>query len=150
VAQDLINAAKRVVANSENNIVDRKKLDFLTDSSIAAGIAQAEFILSDGYTGSKGYPVKGDPLYGKGFTTIIAGLMHPLARGSVHINSSDESDHPIYDPAFASNEYDLQALVTMAKYIRTIAQSPPFSYVSDSLDRNAIESITDCNIPGLG
>jgi choline dehydrogenase-like flavoprotein len=126
---ELVEAAKRVVASSENNVVDKKKLEFLTNSSISGGIAQAEFILSDGYTGTKGYPVKGSPLYGKGFTTIIAGLMHGLARGYVHINTSDATAKPVYNPAFASNEYDLKALVTMAKYIRKVAQTTPFSDV---------------------
>ena len=123
----LVKAAQRVGA-AMNNVVDDAKVRFLTNATLSQTIAQAEFILSDGYTGNKGYPLEGDPLYGKGFTTIIAGLMHPLARGSVHINSSHPSAHPDYDPAFASNEYDLQALITLAKYIRTIAQTPPFSY----------------------
>lgn len=123
---ELVATAKRVAAE-ENNIVDKKKLKWLTDPQYKDTIAQAEFVLSDGYTGSKGYPVAGSPLYGKGFTTIIAGLMHQLARGSVHIASSSPTAKPIYDPNFASNDYDLQGLVIMAKYIRKIAQTPPFS-----------------------
>ncbi len=130
--ESLVNAAKRVVASSENNVVDKKKLEYLTDPQLSATIAQAEFILSDGYSGVRGYPVKGDPLYAKGFTTIFAGLMHPLARGYVHINSSDASVNPVYNPAFASNEYDLRALVILAKYVRTIAQDPPFSTLWES------------------
>ncbi|KAK3716466.1 hypothetical protein LTR37_006362 [Vermiconidia calcicola] len=120
----LVNAAKQVAAEM-NNVVDDKKVEWLSNPEIS----QAEFILSDGYTGSKGYPAQGTPLYGKGFTTIIAGLMHQLARGSVHIKSSDVSVYPTYDPNFASNEYDLRAIVAMAKYIRKIAQSAPFSQV---------------------
>ena len=127
----LVEAAKQVVAGI-NSVVDEKKLEFLTNATLSPGIAQAEFILSDGYLGSKGYPAEGSPLYGKSFTTIIGGVMHPLARGSVHINSSDASVHPVYDPAFASNEYDFQALVALAKYIRTIAQTASFSDVWQS------------------
>ena len=128
-SDSLVNAAKQVVTTSEKNVVDKKKLDFLTDPTLSSKIAQVELILSDGYTEGKGYPAEDDPLYGRGFTTIIAGLTHPLARGYVHINSSDASAHPVYNPAFASNEYDLQALVAMAKYIRTVAQTAPFSKV---------------------
>ncbi|KAK5163580.1 uncharacterized protein LTR77_010529 [Saxophila tyrrhenica] len=123
----LVNAAKRVVAKFENNIVDRTKLNFLTDPALSSSIVQAEFILSDGYTGSKGYPLANSTLYGKGFFTIIAGLMHELARGSVHINSSEPGVNPAYDPAFASNAYDLQGLVAMAKYIRKVANTAPLA-----------------------
>ncbi len=130
---ELIDAAKRVVASKENNVVDKVKLGFLTNSTVSPGIAQVELVFSDGYTGGKGYPKPGTPLYGKGFSTILAALMHPLARGNVHINTSDATQHPIYDPTFASNEYDLKGLVTMAKYIRKVFQTPPFadSFVSE-------------------
>ena len=47
----------------------------------------------------------------------------------MHIVSSNASVHPAYNPAFASNEYDLQGLVAAAKYIRKVAQTPPFSSV---------------------
>ena len=121
---ELVNAAKRVAANL-NNVVDNKKLTWLIDPDIA----EAEFLLSDGYSGIKGYPKAGDPLYGKGFTTIFAALMHPLARGSVHINSTNPAAKPVYDPAYASNEYDLKALIELAKYVRKIAQTAPFSSI---------------------
>ena len=126
----LVELAKQV-ANATNNVVDKKKLTFLTDPTFSKTIAQAEFVLSDGYTGNKGYPAVGTPLHnaGAGFTTIIAGLMHPLSRGYVHIKSNNASEHPAYNPAFASNEYDLQGLITMAKYIRKAAQTAPFSSV---------------------
>jgi len=126
---ELVEAAKQVVASTENNVVNQRKLSFLTNPDYSNAVAQAEFVLSDGYTGSKGYPAQGDPLYGSGFTTIIAALMHPLARGYVHIKSNNASGHPAYNPAFANNEYDLQGLVAIAKYIRKVAQTAPFSEV---------------------
>lgn len=127
-AAELVKVAKRVTADV-HNVVDRKKLEWLTDPDQCAGIAQAEFLLSDGYSGLKGYPKQGDPLYGKGFTTVFAALMHPLARGYVHINSTDALAKPVYNPAFASNEYDLRALVELSKYIRRIATTAPFSEI---------------------
>ncbi|KAK3112588.1 hypothetical protein LTR53_010982 [Teratosphaeriaceae sp. CCFEE 6253] len=123
----LVNAAKSVVASTENNVVDKKKLSFLTNAKSRTTIAQAELVLSDGYTGGKGYPKNGTALYGSGFQTIIGALMHPLARGYVHITSANASEHPAYNPAFASNEYDLQGLITIAKYIRKVAQTAPFA-----------------------
>ncbi|GAB7325561.1 hypothetical protein MBLNU13_g09561t1 [Cladosporium sp. NU13] len=125
---ELVEIAKRVTAEY-NSVVDNKKLQWLTDSNLSASVPEAEFLLSDGYSGLKGYPKPGDPLYGKGFTTVFAALMHPLARGYVHINPSDPSAKPVYDPAFASNEYDLKALVELSKYIRRIATTAPFSSI---------------------
>lgn len=125
---ELVEAAKRVVADLDN-VVDNKKLEWLTDPVLSSSVAEAELLLSDGYSGLKGYPKVGDPLYGKGFTTIFAALMHPLARGYVHVNSTDPAGKPIYNPAYASNEYDLKALVELSKYIRRIATTPPFSDV---------------------
>lgn len=55
--------------------------------------------------------------------------MHPLARGYVHINSSKPSEHPVYNPAFLNNEYDVQGLVAIAKYLRKVAQTAPFSAI---------------------
>jgi choline dehydrogenase-like flavoprotein len=122
----LVTAAKRVAARM-NSTIDNAKLELLANPKHVNSVAQVEFVLSDGYTGGKGYPKNTTDLYGKGFQTIIAGLMHQLARGSVHINSSDASAHPVYDPNFASNEYDLQGIVAMAKQIRKIATTAPFS-----------------------
>ena len=127
-SSDIVDTAKQVAADL-NNVVDNKKLEFLTDSTYQNTIAQSELLLSDGYTGNKGYPAVGTPLYGKGFTTIIAGLMHQLARGSVHINTTDATAKPVYDPNFASNDYDLQGIIAMAKYIRKVATTAPFSNV---------------------
>jgi choline dehydrogenase-like flavoprotein len=122
---ELVGIAKSVAADY-NSVVDDKKLQWLTDSTLSASVAETEFLLSDGYSGLKGYPKTGDPLYGKGFTTIFAALMHPLARGHVHINTTDIAADPVYNPAFASNEYDLKALVELSKYIRRIATTAPF------------------------
>ena len=122
--QELIATAQRV-AGEMNSVVDNKKLAWLSNPSVA----EAEFLLSDGYSGNKGYPKQGEPLYGKGFTTLFAALMHPLARGSVHINTTDAAAKPVYDPAFVSNEYDMQAMVELAKYLRKIATTEPFASI---------------------
>ena len=112
-------ARKSVGASSD--IGHKLKLAQLADRSIP----QVEVIFSDGYTGMKGYPPAGTPLHGDGFFTLIAGLMHPLSRGSVHINASDPLGAPIIDPKYLDNEYDIQAMVELAKFCRCIALSEP-------------------------
>jgi len=105
--------------------VDKIKLGWMSDTTIP----QLEVIFSDGYTGIKGYPVVGDELYGKGFFSLIAAVMHPLSRGSVHINTSDILGKPIIDPRYLSNEYDIQAAIAAIKRCRQIAMTSPLREV---------------------
>jgi len=109
---------------------DRAKLLHLADRRVP----QLEVIFSDGYTGVKGYPAPGTPLYGRNFFTLIAGLMHPLARGSVHLNASTVRGRgggaaavakPVIDPRYGASAYDVAALVEAAKFLRRLALAPP-------------------------
>ncbi|KAK3336353.1 GMC oxidoreductase [Cercophora scortea] len=108
-----------------DDVGTRKKLKQLADPTIP----QVEIIFSDGYTGVKGYPAVGTPLRGKNFFTLIAGLMHPLSRGSVHINATDPRGNPVIDPRFLNNEYDVQGLVGIAQFCRRIAHAEPLRSV---------------------
>ncbi len=81
--------------------------------------------MSDGYTGVKGYPAVNTTLYGKGFFSLIAAIMHPFSRGTVHINASNPLGKPLIDPRYLSNEYDLQAAIAAIKKCRQIALTPP-------------------------
>jgi choline dehydrogenase-like flavoprotein len=108
---------------SSTSVVNQKKLSFLSSLSVP----QLEVIFSDGYTGPKGYPLPSSPLYGKGFFTLIAAVMHPLNLGTVHISSSNISIPPTLNPNYFSNEYDIQSAISAAKYIRKIANTAPVS-----------------------
>ncbi|KAK3938553.1 GMC oxidoreductase [Diplogelasinospora grovesii] len=101
--------------------LDKKKLQFLDDASIP----QVELIFSDGYTGLQGYPAVGSPLYGKNSLSFIAGLMHPLSRGSVHVNPANPAGNPIIDPRYLDNEHDVQALIGAVKFCPEIARTEP-------------------------
>jgi choline dehydrogenase-like flavoprotein len=119
--------AKAAVGPSKHP-ADTKKLEWLSDQSIP----QLEIIMSDGYTGVKGYPAVGTPLYGKGFFSLLAAVMHPLSRGTVHINVTNPLGKPIIDPNYLSNDYDLQAAIYAIKKCRQIATTAPLSGVWDS------------------
>ena len=111
------------VVDKMGSVVDKKKVSYM--SSLAA--PQVEIIFSDGYTGVKGYPAVGTPLYGKDFFTLIGVVMHPLSRGTAHISSSDIDVAPTIDPKYLSNDYDVKAAVSVAKYCRKIATTAPLS-----------------------
>jgi choline dehydrogenase-like flavoprotein len=116
----LIELAKAAVGNSTYP-AERKKLEWMYDETIP----QLEVIMSDGYTGVKGYPAVNTTLYGQGFFSLIAAIMHPLGRGTVHINASNPLGKPLIDPRYFSNEHDLQAAIEGIKKCRQIALISP-------------------------
>jgi choline dehydrogenase-like flavoprotein len=123
-----LRALAKAAVGSSKHPADKKKLEWLSDYTVP----QLEIIMSDGYTGVKGYPAVGTPLYGKGFFSLLAAVMHPLSRGSVHINATNPIGKPIIDPNYLSNDYDLQAAIAAIKKCRQIALTPPLRDVWDS------------------
>ncbi|KAH8896811.1 GMC oxidoreductase [Thozetella sp. PMI_491] len=120
-----LKALSRDAVGASTDVGQLAKLAFLNDTSVP----QVEVIFSDGYTGLKGYPASGSALFGKSFFTLIAGLMHPLSRGTIHINPADPHGKPIIDPKYLSNEADVQAMVEATKFCRRIAQAAPLQSV---------------------
>ncbi|CAN9261985.1 unnamed protein product [Alternaria alternata] len=110
-----------------SNPVDRKKLELLTGHG--SGAPDIEVVFSDGYIGTTGYPKNGTTGYGKQYVTLLAGVQHPFARGSVHINGSDPLNKPLVNPRYLSTSYDLEALISAAKYTRRMAKTAPFKNV---------------------
>lgn len=128
---DVLNDTSSLLASAsasadKSNAIDMKKLQNLEDTSKL--VPQAEVLFSDGYLGAKGYPAANSSLYGSSFFALIGVIQHPFSRGSSHINSSDFEAKPIFDPNYLSNPYDLEGVAQIAKFLRTIAQTPPMSY----------------------
>lgn len=109
-----------------SNVIDVKKLQNLED--LAKLVPQAEVLFSDGYLGAKGYPAANSTLYGSSFFALIGVLQHPLSRGSSHVTSANFTAKPRFDPNCLSSSYDLHGVAYIAKFLRTIAQTPPMSY----------------------
>jgi choline dehydrogenase-like flavoprotein len=109
----------------KSNPIDRKKLALLTDDK--SGAPDLEVIFSDGYIGTRGYPANGTAGYGKQYATLLAGVMHPFARGTVHINSADPVAKPLIDPRYISTPYDLEATKQAAEYTRKMASTAPYT-----------------------
>jgi choline dehydrogenase-like flavoprotein len=100
--------------------VDKKKLEYLRNPSIP----QLELIMEANYVGASGYP-------GGNFVTIFTSVMHPMARGSVHINPAAPNDKPNIDLQYFVNEYDVRAVMEGAKYARKIAETEPMRSIWD-------------------
>jgi choline dehydrogenase-like flavoprotein len=107
-----------------SNTIDRMKLSLLSDPDSRAPDLQVVF--GDGYIGTRGYPANTTSGYGKKYATLLAGVMHPFARGSVHISSSNSSAKPVIDPRYLSTKFDLEAAKQAAKYLRKMGTTAPF------------------------
>ncbi|KAF5575813.1 GMC oxidoreductase [Fusarium pseudocircinatum] len=101
-------------------VVDKKKLEYLSDPSIP----QPELLLEANYVGAQGYPGTSP-----NFITIFSSIMHPMSRGSVHINGQDVNRKPIIDLNYLNNEYDIQALIEGARFARKVAETEPLRFV---------------------
>lgn len=128
---------------NHSNPIDAAKLRLLTAFNGTA--PDLEIVFSDGYIGTRGYPSNTTAGYGKQYVSLIAGVMHPLARGSVHVNTSSPepfASNPVIDPRFLSNKYDTAALVQAAKYTRKISQTYPFrdTWVSEYDPGNSVQT----------
>ncbi|KAK5655093.1 hypothetical protein OQA88_5992 [Cercophora sp. LCS_1] len=116
-----LTALAHTAVGSSPDIGHKKKLEQLANPTIP----QLELILGDGYTGRNGYPPPTSPRYGQNFVTFVIILMHPLSRGSVHINSTNPLGKPTINPQFLDNEYDIQAFIESAKFARRVAAAEP-------------------------
>jgi len=104
--------------------IDQLKRSYLSPP-LSHTVPQVEVIFSDGYTGLQGYPPPTSPLHGMHTFTLIGVVQHPLSRGSVHITSRNTSQPPAIDPHYLSHPYDLSATTALARFLRTVAQTPP-------------------------
>ncbi|KAF5545947.1 GMC oxidoreductase [Fusarium mexicanum] len=101
-------------------VLDKKKLEYLSDPSVP----QLELLLEANYVGAQGYPGTSP-----NFITIFSSIMHPMSRGSVHINGKDVKGKPIIDLNYLNNEYDIQALIEGARFARKVAETEPLRSV---------------------
>ncbi|KAF8860625.1 alcohol oxidase [Acephala macrosclerotiorum] len=62
-----------------------------------------------------------------GYAGIVPVLTHAFSRGSIHIQSSDPSTHPIIDPRYLSHPIDLELLTQGLLFTQTIANTSPLA-----------------------
>ena len=123
---DLLTSLATQAVEADNTTITNQKLQFLTDPVKNADVPQFEIFLSDGYSGRKGYPSDNTTAaYDNGYFTLFGVLQHLFSHGSVHITSTNISAQPQINPNYISSDYELQALITAAKYLRKLATTPP-------------------------
>jgi choline dehydrogenase len=62
-----------------------------------------------------------------GYAGIVIALTHAFSRGSIHIQSSDPTIHPLIDPNYLSHPIDLELLVSGLLFTQTISETAPLS-----------------------
>jgi len=59
----------------------------------------------------------------EGFT-FVPTLLHPLSSGNVALRSSNSHDPPLIDPAYLSNEDDVETILQAVRYVQKLVSSP--------------------------
>lgn len=59
------------------------------------------------------------------FITFLAGNMHPMARGSIHINSTSINNPPVINGNYFDNEYDVQVVKDSTQMILNLVNTEP-------------------------
>ncbi|SDH10127.1 choline dehydrogenase [Sinosporangium album] len=77
-------------------------------------------------------PVDGYPVPDFGFT-IGAGIMRPKSRGRLTLRSADLSDTPVIDPAYLTQRYDVDAMISAVEIALAIAAGGAFTHLKASL-----------------
>jgi len=65
----------------------------------------------------------------KKYACLVALMNHPFSRGYIHINSSNPLEHPVIDPRYFEEEYDVRSFAESIKFVRRIAQQEYFKNI---------------------
>lgn len=130
ISNDTASKLRALVDSDESltSVTDKLKKSY-SSPALRDQVPQLEMIFSDGYTGAKGYPAANSSQFGIGTFSLIGAVQHPLSKGYVHISSRNITDKPLINPNYLSHPYDLQAITSLAKFMRKVASSKPMSDV---------------------
>ncbi|KAH9967749.1 hypothetical protein BGW80DRAFT_1462090 [Lactifluus volemus] len=65
------------------------------------------------------------PEPGKKYITIVSILNHPWSRGTIHAASADPLAPPALDPHYYEDDFDLQNMVELVKFVRKLGKTSP-------------------------
>jgi len=72
---------------------------------------------------------------GKSYITMELISQHPFSRGTIHAKSKDPLENPLIDPKMFDFDYDLESMVTLMEYTRSLKTVEPWkSAVRKELD----------------
>ncbi|KAI0644103.1 alcohol oxidase [Trametes meyenii] len=68
-----------------------------------------------------------NPEANQSYVTVLAGILHPSSKGSIHISSSDALSAPTIDLNLLSSAFDRAVIVQFMKFVQKIGKATPFS-----------------------
>ncbi|KAL0959318.1 hypothetical protein HGRIS_014580 [Hohenbuehelia grisea] len=86
------------------------------------------------------------PQQDQSYLTLLVGIQHPVARGSVHISSSSAATAPTINGNYLSNDYDAQTLLRAIKFAVGLKDNQPLASHVAAL--NSPTASTDDDILG--
>ncbi|KAL1741327.1 hypothetical protein HDZ31DRAFT_84891 [Schizophyllum fasciatum] len=89
-------------------------------------VAQFEVVVDDGLDLRNG----AGPEEGKAYMSVSVAGMHPFSRGSVHVNSSDPTAHPVIKTNFFGADVDLDMLASAVEYALGFANTTAYAALS--------------------
>ncbi|KAF8575275.1 GMC oxidoreductase [Ramaria rubella] len=101
----------------------RKQYEFQKGWLSDSRYAQAEIISVPGFIPGPG--LRASP-HGR-YSPLMAYLMHPFSRGTVHISSPDPLAPPAIDPRYFSHPEDLDMPLHVLKFVLNISETEPFA-----------------------
>ncbi|KAF9451318.1 GMC oxidoreductase [Macrolepiota fuliginosa MF-IS2] len=123
LTSDELATAKELLSTKPASI-SQESFD-LIKNKINNGVPQAEFILFNSFSGG---PTK-EP--NTSYVSMAVTHLHPLSRGSIHINSASIDDHPLIDPNVLDSEWDQWFLAKATAYGRRFFETKAFQEIFD-------------------
>ncbi|KAI0647356.1 alcohol oxidase [Trametes meyenii] len=94
------------------------QLRWLADDNVA----DFELLLYPG-----GGQTKIAPAPNTSYVTLNTAVLHPLSRGSVHINTSEPLAPPVIDPNYLGADADFRSMFEVVKFARRVAETEPLA-----------------------
>ncbi|THH20178.1 hypothetical protein EW146_g1129 [Bondarzewia mesenterica] len=76
------------------------------------------------------------PEANKKYITIACLINHPFSRGTIHVSSADPLTHPVIDPRYFDEQYDLLSFVELIKLSRRLVQQEPLKNILTGTEVN--------------
>jgi len=95
----------------------------IIQEQVLGGSPQAEYILFNSFSGGT---VK---VANRSYVSMAITHLHPLSRGSVHINSTSIDDHPVIDPNALESDWDKWFVAKASAFGRKFFQTRAFSEI---------------------
>ncbi|KAJ7146033.1 alcohol oxidase [Mycena epipterygia] len=83
------------------------------------------------------------PQAGQSYLTLLSGAQHPMARGSIHINSADPTAAPVINGNYLNNDFDVKTILQGIKFLLKLGKTAPLSEIIKGVVEPTVTSDAD-------